>query len=32
MDGFRKAVKAAMNEMEDKNETTSDEPANGIVK
>lgn len=26
MDGFRKAVKAAMNETEDKNETTSDEP------
>lgn len=27
MDGFRNAVKAAMNETEDKNETTSDEPA-----
>lgn len=26
MDGFRKAVKAAMNETEDKNETTSNEP------
>ena len=26
MDGFRKAVKVAMNETEDKNETTSDEP------
>lgn len=27
MDGFRNAVKAAMNETEDKNEITSDEPA-----
>lgn len=27
MEGFRKAVKVAMNETEDKNETTSDEPA-----